>query len=111
MAGEDPDYAERVSQLPCCARAPGMGPCLGMVQTHHRITGRVRRAPVKGADRRAHDHDSMPVCVGHHDAFHGARGGFRLMGRADLEAWEDRSIEDTRRRLGLREPYVVAGNT
>lgn len=100
MAGEDPAYLGRVAALPCAA-AGELGACLGPVQAHHRITGRVRRQPVKGGDRRAHDHDALPICTGHHDALHGSRGAFRTMGRRQLEAWEDTQIERTQRTLGL----------
>jgi hypothetical protein len=99
MAGEDPAYLGRVAALPCCAA--GRGRCNGPVQAHHRSTGRVARAPVKGGDRRAHDHDAIPLCMLHHDAWHGCRGDFRDMSKPMREDWEAAKVDVTRRALGL----------
>ncbi len=106
MAGEDPDYAARVTRLHCCAPC-GLTPCVGEVQIHHRITGRVARPPVKGGDRRAHDHDGMPLCRGHHGEFHQSNGAFKGMSKSQRTEFEDDGIEQTRRLLGLRTPYEV----
>lgn len=97
MAGEDPDYLERVARLPCCAA--GLSPCNGPVQAHHRSTGRVARAPVKGGDRRAHDHDAIPLCMGHHDAWHGARQPFKVLVKHEREAWESEQVLRIQRAL------------
>ncbi len=97
MAGEDPDYLERVARLPCCAA--GMSPCVGEVQAHHPIYGRVARAPVKGGDRRAHDHDAIPLCLGHHDAFHGSRQPFKVLVKHEKAAWEGEQTYRTQRIL------------
>lgn len=97
MAGEDPEYLERVAQLNCAAMT--MGRCNGPIQAHHPICGRVARAPVKGGDRRAHDHDAIPLCMGHHDAFHGCRGAFGTMQKADRAFWESEQVIRTQRIL------------
>lgn len=101
MAGEDPDYTDRVARLSCCARGLGT-PCQGEVQVHHRSTGR-NRVAVKGADRRAHDHDSMPLCMGHHvPEWHGSTGFCKGWSRDQRTTWEDEQVARTRKRLGLK---------
>lgn len=100
MAGEDPDYLKRVSMLPCVARFMSSAhPCVGEVVAHHRSTGRVARAPVKGADRRSHDHDSIPLCAGHHNAWHDAKGPFKILIRSERETWESEQVFRTQRVL------------
>lgn len=100
MAGEDPEYTDRVAALPC--RASSLSRCNGPVQVHHRSTGR-NRVAVKGADRRAHDHDSMPLCMGHHTVdWHGNTGAFKGWSRDQRTAWEDEQVARVRTRLGLK---------
>lgn len=107
MAGEDPGYLESVRALPCAVQ--NSPPCVGAVQAHHRITGRVGRAPVKGGDRRAHDHDSIPLCAGHHDAWHGARAPFRGMSKQERLDWEDEKVRQTQGQIGLSHIKRIPG--
>lgn len=97
MAGEDPDYLERVASLTCCAA--GLSPCNGPIQAHHAVYGRVSRAPAKGGDRRAHDHDAIPLCMAHHDAFHGSRHPFKILVKAEKAGWEGEMVLRTQRML------------
>lgn len=97
MAGEDPDYLERVAALTCCAA--GMGPCNGPVQAHHPICGRVAEPATKGGDRRAHDHRAIPLCMGHHDAFHACRGPFKIFIKSERASWEGEKVYRTQRLL------------
>lgn len=107
MAGEDRAYTDRVAQLACAARS--LSRCNGPVQVHHRSTGRNRRA-VKGADRRAHDHDSIPLCMGHHTGdWHGYQGAFEGWSREQRTDWEDAQIAQTRAWLGLQEQGASDG--
>lgn len=107
MAGEDPVYEGRVVGLRCAA-PPGITPCVGEVQCHHRSTGRVGRPAVKGRDRRAHSHDSIPLCLGHHGEWHANRGTFDDMDKVERMAWETDQVELTQKKLGLVTPYEVA---
>jgi len=100
MAGEDKDYLERVIRLPCVARGMSVAhQCGGEMVAHHRSTGRVARAPVKGADRRSHDHDAIPLCAIHHGQWHDAKGPFKVLIRSEREAWEAEQVHRTQRIL------------
>jgi hypothetical protein len=93
VAGEDKDYLVRVVQLPCAARFMSAAhPCGGIIVAHHRSTGRVARAPMKGGDRRSHDHDTIPLCAVHHNSWHAASQPFKIMIRAEREAWEEQQV-------------------
>jgi hypothetical protein len=59
----------------------------------------VARLPVKGADRRCHDHDAIPLCLGHHDAWHGARQPFKVLIKSERESWEAEQVMRTQRIL------------
>lgn len=91
MAGEDPDYVAWVRTLPCCY-------CAGRnsVEAHHR-TG-------AGMARRAHDRETMPLCLRCHHDFHGLAGHFKNFKRADLRAWQHNKIEETLIQASTRLP-------
>lgn len=97
MAGEDPDYLERVVALTCCAA--GLSRCNGPIQAHHPVYGRSARAPVKGGDRRSHDHTAIPLCMGHHTAFHASSQPFKVLVRHEKAAWEGEQTLRTQRIL------------
>ncbi len=82
MANEDPEYLARVRALEC--RAAGLSPCLGAVEAHH--AGR------RGLGQRAHDHTAIPLCHGHHMAWHDARGPFASWVRAKRQEWTEEQI-------------------
>jgi hypothetical protein len=89
VAGEDPDYLDRVRQLPCCARDLGH-PCYGPIAAHH-----AGRRP--GKNLKPHDHTAIPLCWEHHTGagIHALHGPFKGWVRAEKYEFEDRKIEET----------------
>lgn len=97
MAGEDRGYLQWIATQPCAARELRPGPpCAGGVVAHH--AGR------RGLSQRAHDHTCIPLCDGHHRAYHEARAPFAAMGRDGRRAWADAEIECHRARHALPLP-------
>jgi hypothetical protein len=88
MAGEDPAYVSWVRQQTCMADWTGQ--CRGAVQAHH--------AGKRGLGQRSDDDTCIPLCDGHHDAWHD--GGLPFSGASkDLRRmWADLAIEVTRAR-------------
>lgn len=88
MAGESQAYLEWVRTLWCsmCNAWPPN-------QAHHLI--------VPGLTIKAHDHDSMPLCVLCHEQLHKLSGHFKGWDRARLHAWQLEQIERTRARSWL----------
>lgn len=86
MAGEDPTRIVWVRTLRCLCRGPGET-CTGVVEAHH--AGR------RGMGRRAHDDTAIPLCTGHHRAFHDNAGPFKGRKKAELRAWAAAAIAAT----------------
>lgn len=99
MAGENPDFVSWCHELPCAAR--DLSPCDGGITAHH--------AGPRGYGQRAHDETCVPLCAGHHTAWHDLRYPFKYTTKAERAAWRDRAIEEThaawRRRGGGDVPY------
>ena len=84
MAGNDPARLAFVRTLPCCAPGAPTG-CLGTVAPHH-------HTQYRGMGQRAVDDQTMPLCWGHHRAFHDGRGPFRDWGQGHRRAWQDEQV-------------------
>lgn len=86
MAGDDPDYLERVRRMVCCAPGCLTTPC----EAHHPRVG------VVGAALRGRDNTAIPLCTEHHRALHDLRGTFEAWDGESLRAWQQDRIEETR---------------
>lgn len=84
MAGEDDKYLMWIRLQPCsqCGAPPPSHP-------HHHTA----RRPY---GKRAHDHDSMPLCMKCHRKFHDARGPFEGWARDDRNRWQSALVEALR---------------
>lgn len=80
MAGEDPEYLDWLRSLPCCKC--GKAPCR---EVHHR-TG-------AGMGRRAHDHESMPLCHDCHMEFHDSKGQFKAWPKHMKKSWQETMVQ------------------
>jgi hypothetical protein len=87
VAGEDPVYARILRTIAC--RLAYTGRCTGAIEVHHPT--HLRHTGHDG--RRAHDHEAIPLCHGHHVVeLHGLNGFFREFVRAGMRAWHDEEI-------------------
>lgn len=93
MADEDSNYAAATRRLPCAAIGMPGHRCDSPTEAHH--AGSRLSAPVKGRDRRAHDHTIVPLCHLAHMAWHASSPPFRGMGKAGKRAWTDDQIDRT----------------
>lgn len=97
MAGENREYLRWVRTLACCApnaHAPGDRPGRYIGEAHH--AGR------RGVGQRAHDETAVPLCTGHHHAWHDHRGPFLGWTAAERREWADARIAETQQRWAAR---------
>lgn len=99
MAGEDLNYLDWIRMQPCVVtrmdvEPNGDGYCKGRIVPHHKVGA--------GMGKRAHDHESMPLCSSHHRLRHDASGPFKHWTRDDFRRWEDHWCTEMRERF-LRE--------
>lgn len=95
---KDAAYLRRVRALPCCACPEMRG-----VQAHHSTSGR-------GMGQKASDHDTMPLCVACHNAFHVGLGMFRGWDRMRRREWQADMVRRTRELLtAVQLPATVQG--
>lgn len=82
----DQAHLEAVRQLPCCART--LTACQGTIAPHHDTAAR-------GLGQKASDLRTLPLCFGHHRAFHDATGPFRGWTRDQRRTWQQERIDET----------------
>lgn len=88
MAGENRSRLLWTKRQPCCAPGAPSG-CKGPVEAHH--AGR------HGVGQKAHDDTAIPLCMGHHRAWHDNRGPFDWL-NGKRRAWADQLIAETQAR-------------
>lgn len=88
MPGEDKEYTKWLRAKPCsmCGSSDSFN---DPIQIHHSTR---RRA----LGRRAHDHDSMPLCLRCHRHFHDAAGRFAGWTRGMRRAWQGEMVRKLR---------------
>ena len=91
MAGDCPEFLDHVRRLPCCAR----GEHFGHTEAHH--------AGSRGLGQRASDTTAIPLCTGHHRAWHDCNGAFRGWSKAQRREWVEARITETRASYQPRE--------
>ena len=86
--GGDPGYLAKVRTMECVAPRRAINAedtaCWGPMQAHH-------------AGRKDRDTTAVPLCLRHHDHWHGAYGVFRYWNRDARRIWAEVTIESTRR--------------
>lgn len=87
----DAEYMARVRMLPCVLEG---GDCDGAIHAHH--------AGKRAAGRKADDDTCIPLCAGHHEAWHIGRWPFLYWGRDTRRSWADERIAETQARLGRK---------
>jgi hypothetical protein len=90
----DPEYMERVRQLPCAAQF--LHECYGAIHAHH--------AGERGLGQKADDHTSIPLCLEAHSNWHDANGCFRGWTKEQRAEWATQMIAITQHVLGYRKP-------
>lgn len=85
MAGEDPGFVAWVRTRSCMLAPLG---CQGPVEAHHAGLDR-------GLGQRAADATSIPLCRGHHRAWHDACPPFRGLTQLERRAWATDMIART----------------
>lgn len=75
----DPAHLERVRRLPC--QLVEIGGCAGDVEAHHSTAHR-------HGSQKASDTDTLPLCRGHHRAFHYATGWFAGWTKDKRREWQ-----------------------
>lgn len=94
MANEDSSYLSRIRKQDC--QKCGRRPC----QAHHR-TG-------AGMALRAHDHETISLCVECHASIHElTHGEFSGWTKGELREWQREAVESNRRRFGLEDGDVM----
>ena len=89
----DPAYLASVRQLPCLLGVPGVH-CYGRTHAHHAGRGSM--------GKKAPDDTAVPLCLKHHQDWHGASGYFKEMGQEARREWAEEAIMKTRAMLA---PY------
>ena len=92
MAGDCPEFLDHVRRLPCCAR----GEHFGHTEAHH--------AGSRGLGQRASDMTAIPLCTGHHRAWHDCNGVFRGWSKDQRREWVEARIAETRASYGRELP-------
>lgn len=81
-------YMAFVRTLPCAARF--ISPCSGAMHAHH-----AGKRP--GVGMKCSDFETIPLCRGHHDAWHAGFPPFRYWAQAARREWADENIAFTRK--------------
>ena len=92
MAGDCPEFLDHVRRLPCCA--PGAH--FGRTEAHH--------AGARGLGQWASDMTAIPMCTGHHRAWHDCNGVFRGWSKDQRREWVEARIAETRASYGRELP-------
>ena len=95
--GANPAYLERVRGLPCVARQLGL--CMFGIRAHHAF----------GVRGKADDSTAVPLCLGHHLAWHDHNGDFRGWSREKRQEFANHVVGVTRALLAGRTTGATRG--
>jgi hypothetical protein len=97
MAGEDDAYTRWVRKQPCswCMR-PGPNECHHHTEGQNAVAadrGPKHKGGKRGLGQRAHDHESMPMCIKCHHNVQTFSGPFAGMSKAERARWQDEQVK------------------
>lgn len=94
----DPEYMERVRQLPCFVACCFLEVCDGPIEADH-----AGRRPM---GRKCSDRETVPLCSLHHRQRTDFSGPFKSWNGLQMRAWLDEAILTTQLRLSLKTEVV-----